>query len=100
MFIEPGYYEDGNFGIRIEDVLLVKEAATRANFGGVKFHAFENITMCPIQARLIDTTLLSVEEIEFLNAYHHEIWTKVSPLLEKDPLARKWLERETQPIRK
>ncbi len=44
-FVEPGYYEDGKFGIRIEDVLLVKEVKTPNNFGAVKYFGFENLTM-------------------------------------------------------
>jgi Xaa-Pro aminopeptidase len=49
---EPGYYEDGKFGIRIEDVLVVKEASTRFNFGGVKYYCFENLTMVHMRLRL------------------------------------------------
>ncbi len=45
LFLEPGYYEDGKFGIRIEDVLLVKEVKTPNNFGGVHYFGFENLTM-------------------------------------------------------
>lgn len=44
-YLEPGYYEDGKFGIRIEDVLLVKEVSTAHNFGGIKYYGFENLTM-------------------------------------------------------
>lgn len=44
-FIEPGYYEDGLFGIRIENVLITKEAKTANNFGGTKFYGFEHITV-------------------------------------------------------
>lgn len=51
--LEPGYYEDGKFGIRIEDVLLVKEVKTPNNFGGVKFFGFENLTMVRAQNEFI-----------------------------------------------
>lgn len=93
---EPGYYEDGKFGIRIENVLIVKEAPTEYNFGNVGFLTFENVTMFPIQKKMIDTLALTVEEIAFLNAYHAEVWNKVGPLLEGR--AKDWLRNETLPL--
>jgi Xaa-Pro aminopeptidase len=93
---EPGYYEDSKFGIRIENVLLVAEAKTECNFGNIGFLTFENITMFPIQKKLIDVKLLNKEEIDYLNDYHNKVWEKVSPLLESE--AKKWLRKETLPI--
>src|SRR4051794_11168177 len=61
---EPGYYEDGKFGIRIENVLLVRQVKTPNNFGDRDYLGFEHITLVPIQAKLIDTTLLSPSEYE------------------------------------
>lgn len=52
---EPGYYEDGSFGIRIENLLVIREAATPFRFGGQSYFCFERLTMCPIQRKLIDT---------------------------------------------
>ncbi len=93
---EPGFYEDGKFGIRIENVLVVKEAKTKHNFGNVGFLTFENITMAPIQTKLIDRSMLDEDEITWLNEYHSEVWNKVSPFL--DDFTKQWLGRETAPI--
>ena len=49
---EPGYYEDGEFGIRIENQLVVKEVQTEFNFGGKKYFGFENLTVVPIQTKV------------------------------------------------
>ncbi|KAK1222258.1 hypothetical protein PQX77_014891 [Marasmius sp. AFHP31] len=95
---EPGYYADGKFGIRIENVVLVTEAKTPNNFGEKGYLTFEHVTMCPIQTKLIDTKLLTTEEIQWVNDYHKEVWEKVSPLLAGDDRALKWLEKECQPI--
>lgn len=50
---EPGYYEDGAFGIRIENLLVVKEAATPHRFGGVPYFGFERLTFCPVQRKML-----------------------------------------------
>ena len=60
---EPGYYEDGSFGIRIENVLICEEASTKFNFGDTKYLKFSNLTMVPLQRKLIDATLLSSEKL-------------------------------------
>ena len=60
---EPGYYEDGNFGIRIENILICENAPTKFNFGDKKFLKFSNLTMAPLQRKLIDPTLLNSMEI-------------------------------------
>ncbi|RUS34439.1 peptidase M24, structural domain-containing protein [Jimgerdemannia flammicorona] len=95
---EPGYYEDGNFGIRIENVLLVKDVQLRNNFGDRGYLGFEHVTLVPIGLNLIDVHLLSREEREWVNTYHAECLSKVGPLLEEGSLALEWLRRETQPI--
>ncbi|KAG6909923.1 hypothetical protein DXG01_014443 [Tephrocybe rancida] len=89
---EPGYYADGRFGIRIESIVLVRDAKTPNNFGD------KGYLRCPIHKNLVDTSLLTAGEREWLNAYHAETWAKVSPLLKNDEKALKWLERETSPL--
>ncbi|CAI9102219.1 OLC1v1000452C2 [Oldenlandia corymbosa var. corymbosa] len=74
---EPGYYEDHSFGIRIENLLFVKEVETPNCYGGIGYLGFEKLTFVPIQAKLIDVTLLSVAEIEWINHYHSQVWDKV-----------------------
>lgn len=92
---EPGYYEDGKFGIRIESVVVVREAKTPANFGGTKFLEFETITKVPFCRKLIDTTLLDSEEIKWINQYHTDVYNTVKSYLSEDDPALDWLTRET-----
>ncbi|KAH7910665.1 peptidase M24, structural domain-containing protein [Hygrophoropsis aurantiaca] len=94
---EPGYYADGQFGIRIENIVIVREADTRNNFGN-GYLKFEHVTMCPIHTKLIDFSILSAEEKDWLNAYHAETLEKVSPLLVNDPRALAWLKKECSPV--
>jgi Xaa-Pro aminopeptidase len=91
---EPGYYADGRFGIRIENIVLVKEVKTPNNFGDKGYLGFENVTMCPIHKKLVDTGLLTEQEKKWLNGYHTEVFRKVSPLLKNDQRALEWLTRE------
>lgn len=93
---EPGYYEDHAFGIRIENLLYVKEIDTPNRFGGIGYLGFEKLTFVPIQRKLVDVSLLSAEEVKWLNDYHSQVWEKVSPLVEGS--ARQWLRDNTQPI--
>ncbi|RXW19463.1 hypothetical protein EST38_g6388 [Candolleomyces aberdarensis] len=95
---EPGYYEDGQYGIRIENIVLVKEAETPNNFGQKGYLGFEHVTLCPIQTKLVDVSLLTEQEKKWTNDYHKEIWEKVSPLLKNDTRALEWLKRECEPI--
>ncbi|MCL7032820.1 hypothetical protein MKW94_000046 [Papaver nudicaule] len=93
---EPGYYEDHSFGIRIENLLIVKEINTPNHFGGIGYLGFENITFVPIQGKLVDLSLMSAAEVDWLNNYHSQVWKKVSPLVEG--AASKWLWDNTQPL--
>ncbi|CBI36798.3 unnamed protein product, partial [Vitis vinifera] len=95
---EPGYYEDHAFGIRIENLLCVKEMDTPNRFGGIGYLGFEKLTFVPIQNELVELSLLSTAEIDWLNDYHSEVWEKVSPLL--DGSARQWLWDNTRPLAK
>ncbi|KAK3811248.1 MAG: Creatinase/aminopeptidase [Benniella sp.] len=91
---EPGYYEDGGFGIRIENIMLVRKVETPHNFGGRGYYGFEHVTLVPIQLKMIDRSLLTHLEVEWINAYHAECLAKVSPFLPKDSPGLKWLQRE------
>ncbi|CAA7270265.1 unnamed protein product [Cyclocybe aegerita] len=95
---EPGYYADGRFGIRIENIVLVRVAETPNNFGDKGYLGFEHVTLCPIHKKLVDANLLSEAERRWLDDYHKETWEKVSPLLKNDERALKWLERECSPL--
>lgn len=95
---EPGYYHDGAFGVRIENILLIKEAETPHQFSGKPSLCFEHVTFVPIGRNLIDTTLLSAMEKEWIDRYHAECWSKISPLLKPGSLGCQWLKKETQPL--
>lgn len=96
--IEPGYYEDGAYGIRIENLALVREVKTEHTFGDKPFLGFEHVTMVPYCRNLIDETLLTAEEKEWLNRSNKEIFNKTEGFFKDDALTRAWLERETRPF--
>jgi len=94
---EPGIYRSGQWGVRIENLVLNVSADTgteRAEFG--EFLRFETLTLCPIDVRCIDRNLMTREEIDWLDAYHAEVRRRVAPLVTGAALA--WLERSTAPI--
>lgn len=97
---EPGYYSDGEFGIRIENLLVVVEKETEHRFGGKKYLGFEPLTLVPIQQELIDVRLLDLDELHYLDAYHARIRKEIEPLLTGPGLedARDWLLRSTRPL--
>jgi Xaa-Pro aminopeptidase len=98
---EPGYYEDGNFGIRIETLVKVVEAKTKFTMPSKNtFLTFEPVTVVPIQAKMIEADLLTKEEVEWLNSYHQTCRDRVGPILKEMGRveAMQWLIRETQPI--
>jgi len=98
---EPGYYEDGSFGIRIESLVRVVRAQTRHTMPSKSvFLTFEPVTVVPIQTKLILPDLMTRQEIDWLNNYHQLCRDRVGPILKekgrKDAL--EWLNRETMPI--
>ena len=92
---EPGYYEPGKFGIRIENVLLVKESTIKINNKG-KMLTTETLSLAPIDKTLIDLKLLTHDERRWLNKYHKKVEEKISPLIE--PSVRSWLKNACSPI--
>jgi Xaa-Pro aminopeptidase len=95
---EPGYYEDGSFGIRIENIVMVRGAETNHKFGDKPYLGFEHVTMVPYCRKLIDETLLTRKERHWLNEYHADIYAKTKAFFNADKKTMDWLERETQPI--
>lgn len=95
---EPGYYEDGSFGIRIENIIMVREVETKHQFGDKPYLGFEHVTMVPYCRKLIDETLLTAREKNWLNEYHADVHAKTKDFFPAGSLALKWLERETTPI--
>jgi Xaa-Pro aminopeptidase len=94
---EPGYYEDGSYGIRIENVVMVKEVQTKYKFGDKSYLGFETVTMVPMCRKLVDMELLTEKETKWLNEYHKEVYEKTKGYFENDELTLKWLKRETAP---
>ncbi|HOW46057.1 MAG TPA: aminopeptidase P family protein [Rubrivivax sp.] len=95
--IEPGVYRPGQWGVRIENLVLNVPAAPTADadtFG--EFLEFETLTLCPIDTRCLDRSLLRADEIDWLNAYHATVRARLAPLLAGAALA--WLERRCAPI--
>lgn len=90
---EPGLYRTGEYGIRIENLILVKEEMVTP-FG--KFLGFETLTLFPIDTKAIDISLLSKEEIDWLNSYHQLVYSKLAPNLTEDEDA--WLREKTRPV--
>ncbi|XP_037029455.1 xaa-Pro aminopeptidase ApepP-like [Bradysia coprophila] len=98
---EPGFYKEGEFGIRIEDVVqAIPAPELKGNFDNVGALQFYHITMVPIQTSLIKTDLLTPQEIDWLNEYHERVLTNTDPVLESlgDDDAREWLREQTKPI--
>ncbi|UXS02004.1 aminopeptidase P family protein [Agrobacterium tumefaciens] len=93
---EPGYYRPGAFGIRIENLIYVRQAED-VEGGDQPMLSFETLTWCPIDRRLIVTSLLTDEELEWLNAYHATVSEKVSPLI-RDANVKAWLAEATKPL--
>ncbi|XP_067272271.1 xaa-Pro aminopeptidase 1 isoform X3 [Pseudorasbora parva] len=97
---EPGYYEDGSFGIRLENVVLVIPAKTRYNYRNRGSLTFEPLTLVPIQLKMINTDLLTQKERDWVNDYHRKCRETIGAELERQGRkeALGWLIRETQPI--
>ena len=94
---EPGYYKNGEYGIRIENLIVVSDAAPVP--GGDpqrKFMSFETVTLAPIDLNLVDKNLLSPDELAWLNAYHARVRETVGPLVDEE--TRPWLETATRAI--
>ncbi|KYO45152.1 xaa-Pro aminopeptidase 2 [Alligator mississippiensis] len=88
--IEPGYYQDGEFGIRIEDVALVVETQTEHKVGDKPFLTFEVVSLVPYDRNLIDVRLLSAEQIQYLNSYYETIRHRVGPELQRRQLQEEY----------
>ncbi len=91
---EPGLYQAGRHGVRIENTLLIVPAMT-TEYG--RFLKFEPLTLCPIDTTPIDFSLMTAEEIQWLNEYHQLVRQRLSPLL--DEAEKAWLEEATREIR-
>ena len=87
---EPGYYEEGSYGIRIENLVL----CVPSDYKG--FYQFETLTIFPISSELIDTAMMDDQEVEWLNQYNEQVKKKMAPYL--DASEKKWLEEKCRPL--
>ena len=88
---EPGYYKKNEYGIRIENLIICRLGKKNTLF-------FETISWAPIDIDLIDVSLLSVEEIKWINNYHDKVYKKISPNLNQNESL--WLRSITSPLKK
>ncbi|MGB5445494.1 MAG: aminopeptidase P family protein [Psychromonas sp.] len=91
---EPGYYKQGEYGIRCENLVYVVDKGVVDN--GKPFYQFETLTLVPFDRRLFEPALLTKDEVNWINDYHAQVKEKISPLLSGDDLT--WLEQATQQI--
>ena len=91
---EPGYYKTGQYGIRIENLVIVRNSDLEGE--GRPMLNFETITMVPISTKLVNVLMMSREEINWLNTYHSKVREKLFPLL--DETEKKWLVQATEAI--
>ena len=90
---EPGVYIEGQYGIRIETILEVAEAAKN---GDGRFLCFRPLTFVPFDPALIDPAYLTPQTRDALNRYHARVYEEIAPLLDENE--REWLRSQTQPI--
>ncbi|ALE03632.1 aminopeptidase P family protein [Bartonella ancashensis] len=92
---EPGYYREGSFGIRLENLMIVKPAQKIA-LGDIDMLSFETLTNCPIDQRLVLPELLTTQERQWINEYHTRVYQTNVPYLNAED--KKWIEKATKPI--
>lgn len=92
---EPGIYLPDRFGVRIENTMIVEKYKT-TEFG--EFLQFDALTLCPIDTAPIDVSMLSDEEVEWLNSYHRRVYDAIAPHVSMDE--REWLREATKEIRR
>ena len=91
---EPGYYKEGHYGIRLENLILVEE---RAIAGAERtMYGFETLTFAPLDRNAIEVSLLTSEERDWLNTYHRAVLAKIGPLVDHD--TKLWLESATRAL--
>ncbi|MFZ4541338.1 MAG: M24 family metallopeptidase [Rickettsiales bacterium] len=91
---EPGYYAAGQYGIRIENLVVVVDVGKSAD--AKQILAFETLTLAPIDTRLVNVAMLSIAERNWLNAYHRRVYDTHEAALDYD--AKRWLMRATRAI--
>ena len=91
---EPGYYKDGRYGIRCENLVVVRPCEDAQ--GDVPVNEFHALTLVPFDRRMLAVELLSAEEIDWLDTYHRRVLEEIGPLCA--PAELQWLEQATLPV--
>jgi Xaa-Pro aminopeptidase len=94
--VEPGVYRPGQWGVRIENLVMNVPAQTPEGSTFAEMLEFETLTLCPIDTRCIDRSLLREDEVAWLNAYHAVVRERLAPLV--SGAARAWLIERTEPL--
>jgi Xaa-Pro aminopeptidase len=92
---EPGYYKEGHYGIRLENLVVVTPEADVPG-GDIAMHGFETLTLAPFDRRMLQTELLNKDELHWLDAYHARVLAEIGPMLDGENLA--WLEKAAAPL--
>ena len=92
---EPGYYKPGHYGIRLENLVAVTPVEELPG-GEIPMHGFETLTLCPFDRRMIVVSMLSHEEIGWLDSYHAQVLDRIAPALEQPD--RDWLQAACAPL--
>jgi Xaa-Pro aminopeptidase len=92
---EPGYYKEGHYGIRLENLIVVDPADSLPG-GDIAMHGFETLTLAPFDSRLLRPDLMTRDELLWLDAYHARVLEEIGPMLDGEVLA--WLEKATAPL--
>ncbi len=92
---EPGYYREGKYGIRLENLILVEQASAIAG-GEIDMHTFETLTLAPFDRRLIDAEMMTGDEIDWLDNYHQRVAQEINHKLDSN--VRDWLKAVCAPL--
>ena len=92
---EPGYYKPGSYGIRLENLIIVTPAVDEPD-GDIAMHGFETLTLAPFDKRMLRTSLLTRDELHWLDEYHQRVLREIGPMVGGAVLA--WLEKATAPL--
>ena len=94
---EPGIYRTNEYGIRIENLIAVRESNNLGTHAtGETFFEFETLTLCPYDTSMIDLSRMTQQEIEWINQYHAWVYAEVAPMLSKEEAA--WLKEKCMPL--
>lgn len=96
--IEPGLYKVGKWGVRLENLVIAHKIENPKNKDFGEFLHFKPVTLCPFEPSCIDRNLLNSKEVQWINAYHQEVYQKLSPRLKDNPNALHWLTKRTREL--